>query len=82
VTSVTGERYTIAEGETVILQQLWFVPGPSEGGVDAPKTAMDAQKTKTPQTPVRVLGRIAEQPSPEYCSIPSLHSDFPLVNGT
>ena len=46
-------------------------------------TAMVANpKTKTPQTPVRVLGRIAEQPSPEYCSIPSLRSDFLLVNGT
>ena len=30
----------------------------------------------------KAVGRIAEQPSPEYCSIPSLRSDVPLVNGT
>jgi hypothetical protein len=35
-----------------------------------------------PVTLLCVLGRIAEQPSPEYCSISSLRSDLPLVNGT
>ena len=37
-----------------------------------------SQKNETPRTPVRALGRIAEQPSPECCSIPSLRPDFPI----
>jgi hypothetical protein len=30
-----------------------------------------ARKTKAPQTPFRVTGRSFEQPSPEFCSIPT-----------
>ncbi len=52
------------------------------GGTREWTAAVATPRNETPQTPVRVLGRVAEQPSPEYCSISSLRSDFPLVNGT
>src|ERR1700740_1131178 len=39
-------------------------------------------KSKTPQTPVRVLGRSVEQPSPEYCSRRNIDSRGNWGNGT
>jgi hypothetical protein len=41
-----------------------------------------SQKNETPRTPVRVLGRIAEQSSPECCSIPAYVPIFQFVNST